>query len=170
MTETTIVTNEVERKHGGMPNWALLGVGINHEGKLKAWWPYSSDIDGERFLTRFIVFRSPIASMDITRIHSSDDQRQYPHDHSRNFWSLKLIGGYEEDVYVDPSDLREAFHKKHRWLSVHKMSRHHAHSITKVSPHLVTVLFLGRQKQASNYWTPEGLQSIGMGVDQEWAA
>jgi hypothetical protein len=165
---STAVTNVVERSHGGMPDWALLGVGVVNR-KLKTYWPYISDVDGKRFLTRFIFIRNPLFSVDITRIHGADDQRAYPHDHSRTFISWKLTGGYEEDVYTDKDDLRERFHKKHGWMSFHKMSRHHAHSITRVSPHLVTVLFLGRKRQKSNYWTPEGLQSTGMGVDQdEW--
>jgi hypothetical protein len=151
------VTPKMTRKFGGMPNYAFLT-------------PYWSRIDDKPFLSRFILFRTPLCSIDITRIHMADNQREWPHDHSRNFWSFKLLGDYEEDVYIDPHDLRERFHKKHGWLSVHKMSRYHAHSITKISPMLVTVLFLGRQKQKSNSGTPDGKVSIGFKVDQdEWS-
>ncbi|HEV2175229.1 MAG TPA: hypothetical protein VGR71_16770 [Nitrospira sp.] len=162
------VTSKVERKNGGMPNWCVLGVGVNHEGKLVCYWPYTSEIDGERFLTRFIVVRTPLASVDVTRIHMPDDQRKFPHDHSRTFWSFKF-GWYAEDVFYDKADLSLTRHVRHRRLGVHRLKYTQAHSITEVSPKLVTVLFLGPRRQKSNYWTPNGLQSIGMGVDQdEW--
>lgn len=163
------VTNTVTRKHGGMPNWAVLGVGVDHEGKLKVWWPYTSDIDGERFLTRFIFFRTPLASADITRIHMDDTDRPYAHDHSRTFWSLKF-GWYSEWVHSDPENLDRKKHIRHRRFGIHRLRYTQAHTITEVSPRLVTVLFLGPHRQASNYWTPAGKQSIGMGVDQpeEW--
>ena len=165
-TASAVVTKKVVRKHGGMPNWALLGVGIDAEGKTRLYWPYTSEIDGERFLTRFMVLRTPWVSLDITRIGMADDQREYPHDHSRTFRSLKF-GWYEEDVYYDRDDLTKMEHKRHGRFSIHRLKYTEAHSITRVSPKLVTVLFLGRQRQKSNYWTPKGLQTIGMAVDQE---
>jgi len=160
------VTAEVKRKHGGMPDWALLGIGIDTAGKLRLYWPYTSEINGERFLTRFMVVRSPYASCDITRISMADDRREYPHDHSRTFFSWKF-GWYEEDVYTDPADLSAVQHKRHRRLGIHRLRHSEAHSITRVSPRLVTVIVLGRRRHASNYWTPQGLQTIGMAVDQE---
>jgi hypothetical protein len=159
------VTAKTERSHGGMPNWAVLGIGRNHEGRLKVYWPYKSEINGERFLTRFIVFRSPYLGLDISRVHMADDQREYPHDHSRTFYSLKF-GWYNEDVYDEPADIGIKTHKRHRPFGIHRLGNDQAHSITEVSPKLVTVLLTLRQKHASNYWTPRGFQSIGMGVDQ----
>jgi hypothetical protein len=148
------VTNVVTRKNGGMPDYAFC-------------FPYWSDIDGKRFLSRFILFRTPLASVDITRIHMPDNQREYPHDHSRSFVSFKLIGSYDEDVFYDPHDLTSRRHRTHRWLSCHLMRHSMAHSITRVSPFLITVLFLGPRRRKSNYWTPDGFQTIGMKVDQE---
>jgi hypothetical protein len=168
-TPAALVTPEVKRKNGGMPDWAFLGAGTDHEGRLRLYWPYTSDVGGRRFLTRFILFRTPWASMDITRISMADDQREYPHDHSRTFWSWKW-GWYAEDVYDDPDDLARVRHVRHRRLGVHRLRHDQAHSITEVSPHLVTVLFLGRRRQKSSYWTPEGKQTTGMAVDQDiWA-
>lgn len=170
-TASGLVTNEVARKNGGMPSWAVLGVGVNHEGKLVLYWPYTSDIDGERFLTRFIVLRTPYVSCDVTRIHMTDDQRAYPHDHSRTFWSWKF-GWYAEEVYDNPAGLTSVRHIRHRKLGIHRLRYTQAHSITAVSPHLVTVTFLGPKRQPSSYWTPTGKQSTGMGVDiknqEEW--
>lgn len=160
------VTHTVERTHGGMPNWALLGVGIDTSRKIRLYLPYRSKIDGRPFLTRFIVIRNPWFSLDITRIGMADDQREYPHDHSRTFNSFKL-GWYAEDVYYDRDDLTNKRHIRHRRFGIHRLRYTQAHSITEVSPHLVTILFLGRQRQKSNYWTPAGLQTIGMAVDQE---
>jgi hypothetical protein len=162
---TAAVTSKVERKHGGMPDWCLLGVGPDADGRWRTYWPYTSEIGGRRFLTRFIVFRCPLASVDVSRVHMADSQREYPHDHSRTFRSWKF-GWYAEDVHDDPDDLTSKRHIRHRRLGIHRLRHDQAHSITEVSPHLVTVLFLGRRRHASNYWTPDGMQSIGMAVDQ----
>jgi hypothetical protein len=144
----------VIRKNGGMPKWGLM-----------RW--YWSNVGRERFLTRLIVLRTPLVSCDITRIHGADDQRVHPHDHSRSFMSFKVLGGYDEWVYYDPSDLTQRRFRRHRWLSCHLMRYNMAHSITRVAPVTVTVTFLWRRRQKSSYWTPDGLKTIGMKVDQE---
>lgn len=169
-SQTPIVTNKVERSHGGMPSWAVLGIGKNHEGKIKVYWPYKSDIDGDRFLTRFILLRTRFAGCEVTRIHMDDTSRPYPHDHSRTFASWKF-GTYDEWVFYDKEDLSKKQFIQHRRFGIHRLRHTEAHSITWVSPKLVTVLFTGRHRQASNYWTLQGLQTIGMGVDKdtEWA-
>jgi len=165
----TTVTNKVVRTHGGMPSWAILGIGRNHEGKIKVYWPYKSDIDGQRFLTRFIPLRTPWVSIDITRIHMDDGERVHPHTHSRSFASLKF-GWYAENVFYDPNDLSNMRHIRHRRFGIHRLGYDEAHSITEVSPKLWTILFLGPSRSKSWYWTPQGRQSIGMGIDQdEWA-
>lgn len=163
---TAQVTHHPERTHGGMPNWCLLGIGRDATRKMRFYWPYRSKIDGQPFLTRFIVVRNPWFSMDITRISMADDQREWPHDHSRTFRSLTL-GSYAEWVYRNQGDLSERTHRIHRRFRFYTLRYTEAHSITGVSPHLITVLFLGRQRQKSNYWTPAGLQTIGMAVDQD---
>jgi hypothetical protein len=172
-TASPRVTNKVDRKNGGMPEWAVLGVGKNHEGKWVTYWPYTSDIDGKRFLTRFMPLRTPWVSVDITRIHSDDGERTWPHDHSRSFISWKF-GWYAENVHDDPDDLTVMRHIRHRRFGMHLLRHSQAHSITEVSPKLWTILFLGPKRGKSSYWTPDGFQTIGMGVDQdpgqtEWA-
>lgn len=166
---TEHVTNKVTRTHGGMPEWCLLGVGVQ-DGKPALYWPYTSDIDKKRFLTRFIILRTPLASIDVTRISMADDDRPFPHDHSRSFVSWKW-GSYKEWVYYNPDDLTQRRFREHGRFSFHQLRYTQAHSITEVSPGLVTVLFLWRKRGKSNYWTPDGLQTIGMKVDQqdEWA-
>jgi hypothetical protein len=160
------VTATVTRTHGGMPNWCLLGVGLV-DRKPRLFWPYTSSIGAKRFLTRFIIVRNPLFSVDVTRIHMPDDsEREWPHDHSRDFWSFKA-GWYEEWVYGNPDNLEDRILRKHSRFSVHRLRHTQAHSITRVSPRLVTVLFLGRSRQKSNYWTPSGFQTIGMKVDQD---
>ena len=42
-----------------------------------------------------------------------------------------------------------------------------AHSITAVKPFTVTLLLLGRRRQKSDYWTPEGMQPLGMAMDRD---
>ena len=157
---TTQAGSKVERKHGGLPNWALLGVGRN-QGRLACYWPYTTEINGQRFLTRLMVVRTPYIGVDITRVHMADNQREFPHDHSRTFFSWKL-GSYDEDVYYDPEDLKNTRHRRHRMLSIHRLGHDQAHSITRVSPHLVTVLLTLRQRHTSHYWTPEGMQATGV--------
>jgi hypothetical protein len=159
------VTDKVIRTAGGLPEWCLLSVGIVN-GKPVFFWPYKSEINGKRFLTRFILFRTPLASVDITRISMADDDRAWPHDHSRSFVSWKF-GSYEEWVYYNPADLTSRRYRKHRRFSFHQLRHCQAHSITQVSPGLVTVLFLGPKRRKSSYWTPEGMQSTGMIADRD---
>jgi len=147
------VTPKVERKNGGMPKYAFFK-------------PYWSHIDGKPFLSRFIVFFTPLAGCHVTWIRQADNQREWTHDHSATFASFKLFGGYEEDVFSGPVTSPVRRHRKHRWLSCHVMKHTEAHSITRVSPFTVTVLCTGRRRQPSNYWTPDGRQSTGMKMDE----
>jgi hypothetical protein len=146
------VTNKVERTGGGMPEYAFMK-------------PYIAKIDGKPFLKRFILFRTPLCSIDITRICTDDLSRPFPHDHSRSFVSLKF-GTYDEWVYYNPEEPTERRFRKHRRFSFHQLRHNQAHTITRVSPKLVTILFLGPKRHGSSYWTPTGLQSTGMKVDQ----
>src|SRR5277367_5415915 len=68
MAMTSQATPKVERKGGGMPEWAAF-----------RW--YWTVVEGERFLTRFILLRTPLGGVDISRIHRDDTLRKYPHDH-----------------------------------------------------------------------------------------
>jgi hypothetical protein len=150
----TQVKNKVTRSGGGMRKWMFAT-------------PYHSDIDGQRFLTRFVLFFTPLCGCHITRIHMADDQRAWPHDHSATFWSFKLWGTYAENVYSgDPANpsMRKV---RHRRFGIHRLRWTEAHSITRVSPVTITVLFLGRRRNHSSYWTPDGRQSLGMTLDQE---
>lgn len=148
------VTPEVTRKGGGMRRWMFFE-------------PYWSDIGGKRFLTRFVVVFTPYGGLHVTRIHGADDQREWPHDHTRTFWSWKL-GSYDENVYEGSVTNPVMKHVRHRWGGIHRLRWTQAHSITRVSPRLVTVLALGPQRQGSSYWTPAGKKSLGMHVD-EWS-
>jgi hypothetical protein len=152
---TARITHKVERKGGGMRRWMFAE-------------PYYSDIDGQRFLTRFVFWFTPFGGCHVTRIHMADDQREHPHDHTRTFISIKLAGGYEEDVYSGDIASPDRRHRKHRWLSWHVMPYDQAHSITAVRPLTVTLLFLGRHRHGSGYWTPDGKVPLGMPVD-EWS-
>lgn len=169
MTDSiTNVTAKVERKNGGMPKWAVLGFSWA-DGRPAFYWPYTSEIGGRRFLTRFILLFTKWGGCHVTRVSSADNQREYPHDHSATFASLKF-GWYAEDVFTDPADLGKVRHVRHRRFSVHRLRYTEAHSITEVSPHLVTVLFLGPRRQKSAYWTPDGKQGLGMRMDaDEWS-
>ncbi len=150
------VTPKVERRKGGMPKYAFL-------------MPYWSRINDRPFLTRFIFFFTPYGGCHITWIRQPDNQREYPHDHSATFASFKVAGGYEEDVFSGDITNPVKRHRKHRWLSCHVMSHTEAHSITKISRWgTVTLLFLGRRRHGSNYWTPNGMQSLGLKMD-EWS-
>ena len=56
----TGVTPKVERKFGGMPKWAFMT-------------PYWSDIDGKRFLSRFIVFYTPACGLHIGKLFGPEN-------------------------------------------------------------------------------------------------
>jgi hypothetical protein len=152
--------SQVERSNGGMPRWSFLGIRLD-DGQPKIDWPYFSNVNGERFLTRFIVFFTPWGGCHITRISMADDQRKWPHDHSRTFLSW-VMGWYAEEIYDAPDDLSSKRHVRHRRFGIHRLRWTEAHSITAVSPRLWTILFLGRQRNMSTYWTPEGKSPLGM--------
>lgn len=144
----TQATPEVRRKGGSMPEWAMF-----------RW--FTSDVNHRRFITRFILLRTPFISLDVSRIHKDDRDRPHPHDHSRSFASLKF-GSYDEWVYYDPTDLSKRRFRSHRRFSLHLLRYTQAHSITRVSPRLITVLFLGPRHQESTYWTPTGKVLTGV--------
>jgi hypothetical protein len=146
---------KVERQGGGMRKYMFM----------QRYW---SEIGGKRFLTRFVFFFTPLAGCHVTRVHMADDQRKWPHDHSATFWSWKA-GWYAECVYTDPGDLSKVRYVRHRRFGIHRLRWDEAHSITQVSPHLWTVLFLGPRRTTSSYWTPDGKQNTGMKMDEEWA-
>jgi len=152
------ITPRVVRKGGGMPKTAFFT-------------PYWSEIDGQRFLSRFIIAFTKYGGCHITRIHMADNQREWPHDHSATFLSWKF-GWYAEDVYSgDPANPVKR-HVRHRRFGIHRLRHDEAHSITEVSPRLITVLFLGPRRHGSNYWTPNGMESLGMKMDDqdaEWS-
>jgi hypothetical protein len=151
---TTLTAPKVERKGGGMRRWMFL----------ERYW---SDIEDQRFLTRFVVFFTPVGGLHATRIHMADSQRDWPHDHTRTFWSWKM-GWYAEKVFTDPADLSVFRLIRHRRFGIHRLRHTEAHSITEVSPRLWTILFLGPQRHGSGYWTPEGKVPLGMNID-EWS-
>ena len=122
------ITPEVERKSGGMRRYMFM----------ERYW---SEIGGQRFLSRFVFFFTPWAGSHITRVHMADNQREWPHDHSATFWSWKF-GWYAEDVYDNPGDLASKRHVRHRRFGIHRLRYDQAHSITEVSPRLITILFL----------------------------
>jgi hypothetical protein len=152
---TSVVTPKVERTKGGMRKWMFFEK-------------YYSRIDDEPFLSRYVLFFTPWAGLHVTRIHKPDNQREWPHDHSATFWSWKF-GWYAENVYSgDPLNPVKT-HVKHRRFGIHRLGWDQAHSITEVSPHLWTILFLGRRRNRSSYWTPQGKQSLEMTMDDEWS-
>lgn len=119
--------------------------------------PYQVTIGGRTFLKRRTIFLTPLCGLLWTRIYSADDQRQYPHDHSASFWSLKF-GWYAEDVH-DKNGKRHVMHLR---FSCHLMRYDQAHSITAVSPHLRTLVLVLRHRQDPSYWTPQGKVPTGM--------
>lgn len=153
-TKTTAAEPKMTRSGGGMRKWMFFA-------------PYHSDVNGQRFLTRFVFFFTPFAGAHITRIHSADDQRKWPHDHSATFLSIRLLGGYDEWVYTDPADLTKREFRSHHWGSASRLRHGEAHSITAVDPWTVTLLLLGRRRQASNYWTDRGKETLGMTMDRD---
>jgi len=146
-------TPTVTRTGGAMPEWALMR-------------PWTSDVGGERFLTRLIVARTPLFAVEITRIRTDDRKRPHPHDHSRSFLSFKF-GSYDEWVYDNPADLAERRHRMHGRLSLHLLRRTQAHTITYVSPRLVTILLGGPRRQKSSYWTPAGKVPTGVNASRK---
>lgn len=82
------------------------------------------------YLRRLIIFKTPWFGIYLHWIFTTDEGR-HPHNHPMVFWSMVLLGGYEE-VVVNPC--APGFQLRKRWgrFSVHSMGRNAYHAIRRL--------------------------------------
>ena len=104
-------------------------------------WKYIRDDEGEDYLTRLTLLKTPLFSVRLHWIHRADYARD-AHDHPWWFWSLVLRGGYvEEESQYDQQGIR--LYERVQWVdrfSFNVKSRRTAHCISQVEPDTVTLL------------------------------
>jgi hypothetical protein len=111
--------------------------------------------DGEQYLDRLRIIRTPVAALYLHRIHIPDLGRD-PHDHPWWFASVVLCGGYTEMVWDDPRDLSQSRVRTRERFSLRTVSRKKAHRITELHGVLWTLVLTGPQRSSWGFWTQEG--------------
>lgn len=125
------------------PSWALLG-------KLEI------GTADDPYLTRRRIVQTPLFGVMLHRIHH-EDRDPDPHDHPWPFISIRLAGGYVEQVWPDKHDLTCSIRRSHHRGSVSLMRRSSAHKITSVISPLRTLVLTGpRSAEGWGFWTTGG--------------
>jgi len=136
------------------PNRVETEKGLD-KGNWSLWRWYDIVINGESYLTRLTLFKTPWFSVKLHWIHKPDPDRDL-HDHPWPFASFILRGWYKELECRKP-DMRQAWieagapavadrkfpvkERLVRWFNT-KDTRA-AHRITEASPNLLTLVFTG---------------------------
>ena len=134
------------------------------KGNWGLWRWFDIVINGELYLTRLTLLKTPWFSVKLHWIHKADPDRDL-HDHPWPFASFVLRGWYKELVCKKP-DMRQA------WLEAdcckeaddlfpveeQTIKRFNtkdtlaAHRITEVSPGLLTLVFTGRKSKSWGFY------------------
>lgn len=134
------------------------------KGNWSLWRWYDIVINGEQYLTRLTLVKTPWFSVKLHWIHKADPDRDL-HDHPWNFTSFVLRGQYKELV-CDKPDTRALWLRAEavrtansrtpikerliRWFN-HKNTRS-AHRITEVSPKLLTLVVTGPKTKSWGFY------------------
>lgn len=138
-----------------------LRLDDNEQSRWAVWrWKYIRDDQGEDYLTRLVLLKTPLFSVRLHWIHRADYARD-AHDHPWNFCAVVLSGGYMETE--SEFDVRSARRLSNRvqWvgrfgINVKKMRQ--THCITEVEPDTVTLFMTGRWQEQWGFWVPTGLR------------
>lgn len=118
-----IFGNRIERKKG---KWAL-------------WRWYDIELDGEPYLTRLQIVKTPWFSIKLHWIHRPDPDRDL-HDHPWAFMSFVVRGGYQELESKAPA---RTGGKLRVVNSFNYKNTRTAHRITSVKPGTITLIISG---------------------------
>ncbi len=107
--------------------------------------------DGDPYLDRLCIIRSPLLSVYLHHIHRRDTD-QDPHDHPWAFVSLVLCGSYTERIWPDKSDPRRTVVRYRPRFSLAALGRSAAHMITSVEGELWTLVVAGPRRGDWGFW------------------
>jgi hypothetical protein len=110
--------------------------------------------DGDPYLDRLWLLKTPLGGMCLHRIHRADIERD-PHDHPWWFASVVLSGGYTERVWPDKHvPGRSRLRVRGRW-SLRCIGLGSAHIIESAREPLWTLVVAGPKRASWGFW-PDG--------------
>lgn len=138
------------------------------KGDWGLWRWFDIVINGELYLTRLTLFKTPWFSVKLHWIHKADPDRDL-HDHPWSFTSFVLRGWYKEMVCQKPGyrggwigrcvDVEQLMEANHRFPVEERLVRwfNHkdtmaAHRITEVSPKLLTLVVTGPKTKSWGFY------------------
>jgi len=127
-----IFGNRVERNRG---KWAL-------------WRWHDIELDGEKYLTRLQIFKTPFLSAKLHWIHRPDPDRDL-HDHPWPFMSFVINGGYTELESKRPAtgEVRELEIRNFNYKNTTT-----AHRIAYVLPRTLTFILTGPRSKSWGFY------------------
>ncbi len=129
---------------------------------LKAWWRrfrYVVELDGEPYLVRYRLIRTPWGGLYLHHILRSDKARHL-HDHPFDFWTLIIWGSYEEfrpALREEGSTevMRGSDPYRRSWLSLIRRRAEDLHRIELTRP-CWTLFWRGPNRREWGFDTEEG--------------
>jgi len=116
------------------------------------------DNNGEKYLTRVVLFRCSRLKVYLHKIHQSDHDRAL-HDHPWPFISLLLWGSYQEDTHPEPKpgifNTRIRLRRRIRFLNI-RLRPDAPHRLELDRGKVYTLVFGGRKVREWGFWTDEG--------------
>jgi hypothetical protein len=109
-------------------------------------------IDGELYLSRLNLLKTPWFSIKLHWIHKPDPDRDL-HDHPWWFVSFVLRGGYTEITCADPAIYPRIEHKV-SWFNSKNCKE--AHRIAYVKPKTLTLVITGGKKKSWGFFDDHG--------------
>lgn len=122
------------------------------------WERFLIGVEGDLYLDRLSLVRTPWFSIKLHRIYRPDRQRDL-HDHPWNFLSLVLRGSYVEDVPCKNPASPFTDSRRVRWWNWKRAEDRH--SIREVSRSPVwTLVFCGPKRREWGFWVENGTRFV----------
>lgn len=115
--------------------------------KWAFWRWYDIILEGELYLSRLNLLKTPWFSVKLHWIHRPDPDRDL-HDHPWWFASLVLSGGYEEYESRDPAN-QPGQARDINWFNYKNKTT--AHRISKVKPNTITLILAGPKDREKDW-------------------
>lgn len=119
----------------------------NPGSKWAFWRWYDITLDGELYLSRLNLIKTPLFSLKLHWIHRPDPDRDL-HDHPWWFASFVLRGGYVEYLSEHPR-IFKGRPKRVRWFNF--KNKETAHRIAEVAPKTLTLILTGPKDRKKDW-------------------
>ena len=128
---------------------------MSREGR-KRWGFFQTFVIGKQdnpMMKRLRLIQTPWFGIYLHFIYR-EDLDPVPHDHPWRFWRMVLWGGYSENYTVFPADPTFLEHRLVVPFQPSRVPTNHAHHITKVAPHTISLVVVGRKERVWGFWQP----------------